>query len=94
MADFEIKIDKGIPLPEDTRSRANYPFADMEVGDSIFIPLEEGDNAQRMKNRLSQATRTFGKKQDPEQHFIIRYRLEKIGVGDREQSGVRIWRKD
>jgi hypothetical protein len=66
----------------------------MEVGDSIFIPLEEGDNAQRMKNRLSQATRTFGKKQDPEQHFIIRYRLEKIGVGDRELSGVRIWRKD
>ena len=54
MADFEIKIDKGIPLPEDTRSRSNYPFADMEVGDSIFIPLEEGDNAHRMKNRLSQ----------------------------------------
>jgi hypothetical protein len=94
MADLEIKIDKGVPLPEDTRSRSNYPFADMEVGDSIFIPLEEGDNAQRMKNRLSQATRTFGKKQDPEQHFIIRYRLEKIGVGDRELSGVRIWRKD
>ena len=55
MADFEIKIDKGIPLPEDTRSRSNYPFADMEVGDSIFIPLEEGDNAQREKP-LSQAT--------------------------------------
>ena len=94
MADFEIKIDKGVPLPEDTRSKSNYPFADMEGGDSIFIPLEEGDNAQRMKNRLSQATRTFGKKQDPEQHFIIRYRLEKIGVGVREHSGVRIWRKD
>ena len=94
MADLKIKIDKGVPLPDDTRSTSNYPFADMEVGASIFIPLEEGDNAQRMKNRLSQATRTFGKKQDPEQHFIIRYRLEKIGVGDREHSGVRIWRKD
>ena len=94
MADLKIKIDKDVPLPDDTRSRSNSPFADMEVGDSIFIPLEEGDNAQRMKNRLSQATRTFGKKQDPEQHFIIRYRLEKIGVGDRAHSGVRIWRKD
>ena len=60
----------------------------------IFIPLEEGDNAQRMEKPFVTSYRTFGKKQDHEQHFIIRYRLEKIGVGDREQSGVRIWRKD
>ena len=60
----------------------------MNVGDSIFFPLLEGDNATRMKNRLSQATRTFGKKQEPERHFVIRYRLED------EVSGVRVWRKD
>jgi len=41
-----------------------------------------------MKNRLSQATRTYGKKQTPERHFVIRYRLED------EKSGVRVWRKD
>ena len=84
----EFIIDKDIPFPEDTRSSAKYPFQHMEVGDSIFLPLKEGDNAKRMKNRLSQATRTYGKKQDPERHFIIRYRLEN------EISGVRIWRKD
>ena len=84
----EFIIDKDIPFPEDTRSSAKYPFQHMDVGDSLFLPLKEGDNAKRMKNRLSQATRTYGKKQDPEQHFIIRYRLEN------EISGVRIWRKD
>jgi len=84
----EFIIDKDIPFPEDTRSSAKYPFQHMEVGDSLFLPLKEGDNAKRMKNRLSQATRTYGKKQDPERHFIIRYRLEN------EISGVRIWRKD
>ena len=84
----EFIIDKDIPFPEDTRSSAKYPFQHMDVGDSLFLPLKEGDNAKRMKNRLSQATRTFGKKQDPECHFIIRYRLEN------EVSGVRIWRKD
>ena len=84
----EFIIDKDIPFPEDTRSSAKYPFKHMEVGDSIFLPIKEGDNAKRMKTRWSQATRTYGKKQDPECHFILRYRLEN------EISGVRIWRKD
>ena len=84
----EFIIDKNVPFPEDTRSSAKYPFQHMDVGDSLFLPLKEGDNAKRMKNRLSQATRTFGKKQTPERHFILRYRLED------EISGVRIWRKD
>jgi hypothetical protein len=54
----------------------------------MFFVLKEGDNAQRMKNRLAQASRTYGKKQEPEQHFVIRYRLEN------EISGVRVWRRD
>ena len=81
-------IEKGIPLPEDQRSMTAYPFAQMEEGDSIFFPLSPSDNSKRMKNRLAQASRGFGKKQIPEWHFIIRYRLEN------EVSGVRVWRKD
>ena len=82
-------IEKGIPFPTDIRGGMRYPiFSEMEVGDSLFFPLEEGDNANRMKNRLAQATRTYGKKQTPEQHFLIRYRLEN------EVSGVRVWRRD
>ena len=87
MEDFII--DKGIPLPDDMRGgRSLYPFDKLDTGDSVFFPLKEGDNAKRMKNRLSQASRTFGKKQEPERHFVLRYRLEN------EVSGVRIWRKD
>jgi|TARA_A100000172_G_scaffold79838_1_gene67852 hypothetical protein len=83
------KIDKGIPFPTDVRGDIKYPFfSEMEVGDSVFFTLEGNDNANRMKNRLSQATRTYGKKQTPERHFIVRYRLED------EVSGVRVWRKD
>lgn len=33
---MEIKIDKGIPAPD--RSRAKYPLAAMELGDSFFVP--------------------------------------------------------
>lgn len=85
---MEVKIDKGIPLPSDIRNELKYPFNEMDIGDSIFFPLEGEDNANRMKNRLAQATRTYGKKQTPERHFVIRYRLED------EKSGVRVWRKD
>ena len=87
--EIEVIIDKGIPLPDDLRGgRTMYPFDKMEAGDSMFFVLKEGDNAQRMKNRLAQSSRTYGKKQEPEQHFVIRYRLEN------EISGVRVWRKD
>ena len=83
------RIEKGIPLPADTRSETKYPvFGKMEVGDSVFFSLEGEDTATRIKNRLAQATRTFGKKQQPEMHFVLRYRLEN------EVSGVRVWRKD
>tara|TARA_R110000751_G_C13566348_1_gene458064 strand:+ start:74 stop:412 length:339 start_codon:yes stop_codon:yes gene_type:complete len=86
--DTGITIDVGVPLPQDTRTGSRYPFDKMEINDSIFVALKVGDNGQRLKNRLSQATRTYGKKQEPEQHFILRVRLEN------EISGVRIWRKD
>ena len=86
---MQYDIEKGVPLPEDMRGGGTrYPFDQMETGDSIFFSLDEGDNAKRLKNRLSQASRTFGKKQDPEWHFVLRFRLEN------ELSGVRIWRKD
>ena len=85
---MEVKIDKGIPLPTDIRNDLKYPFDKLEVGDSIFFPLSDEDNANRMKNRLAQATRTFGKKATPERHLVIRYRLED------EVSGVRVWRRD
>ena len=53
-----LKIEKGIPLPTDTRGDTKYPvFSNMEVGDSVFFPLTEEDNPKRMKNRLAQATR-------------------------------------
>jgi hypothetical protein len=82
-------IDKGVPLPEDMRGGGTiYPFDQLEVSDSIFFPLSASDNAKRMRNRLAQASRTFGKKQEPEWHFVLRFVLEN------EVSGVRVWRRD
>ena len=35
----DYKVDSGIPIPKDFRqSRFNYPFDEMNVGDSFFVP--------------------------------------------------------
>ena len=88
-------IEKNIPPPTDIRGKSSQrPWHKMEVGDSVFIPLKEDDNAQRAKNRLQQSTRTFCKKHEPEWEFVLRYRLENTGVAGTlgEQSGIRVWR--
>tara|TARA_R100000700_G_C3124805_1_gene112346 strand:+ start:88 stop:375 length:288 start_codon:yes stop_codon:yes gene_type:complete len=88
-------IEKNIPPPTDIRGKSSQrPWHKMEVGDSVFIPLKEDDNAQRAKNRLQQSTRTFCKKHEPEWKFVLRYRLENTGVAGTlgEQSGIRVWR--
>lgn len=32
-----ITIDKNVPLPDDLMRRVEYPFPDMEVGDSFVV---------------------------------------------------------
>ena len=34
----EIKIETGFPVP--IRTRAKYPWAEMKVGDSFFVPVK------------------------------------------------------
>jgi|TARA_R100001460_G_scaffold20889_2_gene42919 hypothetical protein len=92
-----FKIQKNIPIPEDIRgSSSQRPWDKMEVGDSVFIPLKENDNAQRAKNRLQQSTRTFCKKHQPDWKFVLRYRLEEVSDPSNptlvEVSGIRVWR--
>lgn len=47
-----IKIEKGIPISSDRRSK--YPWADMDVGDSFFVATDKVENFRRnvyAKNR-------------------------------------------
>lgn len=33
----EIKIESGVPIPENRGIQAKYPFSEMKVGDSFFL---------------------------------------------------------
>ena len=53
-----MKIEKGVPLPERTRSVNKYGWGDMEPGDSTFFPGEESS-----KGKVANAAgRFFGRK--------------------------------
>lgn len=72
-----IPIDRGIPLPPDRPVFARkYPFPDMRVGDSFFVP---GMNRQQMAGPIRYATCECRK-------FTTR-RVVENGI-----PGLRVWR--
>ena len=71
------KIDNNIPLPSSREYR--YPFADMDIGDSIFVPTAVG----RPENLAG-----YANSRHPERKFVGRTRTEG-GV-----AGYRVWRTE
>ena len=60
-----IEIEDDIPVPPGSDRRAverKYPLSELKVGQSFFLPLEEGDDLKRMANRLSQARQSYQKR--------------------------------
>lgn len=66
-------IESDIPMPE---GRSAYPFSQMEVGQSFFMPCEEKD-AKRIAGNARNAARRF-----PDRKFTSRVM----------ENGVRVWR--
>ena len=85
---IDIDIDKDIPVPTGSDRRnfeAKYPLKQMNVGDSFFLPLEEGDDIKRMGNRLSQARQGYQKRNEG-----VRF-TQRIWE-QKGETGIRIWR--
>ena len=83
-----IEIEDDIPVPPGSDRRSverKYPLSELKVGQSFFLPLEEGDDIKRMANHLSQARQTYQKK-----HEGVRL-TQRMWEKD-EQIGIRIWR--
>lgn len=75
----EIKIEKGIPIPEGRLgATVKYPYKDMEVGDSFYI-------ADYRKGRSSEAAM---------RQFIKLNKLNWKIRTKREDTGLRIWRAE
>lgn len=71
------KIEKNISLvPRHSKNNPLYPFKNMEIGDSFFVPFNE-ENPKILMKRISACSQHY-------KPFIFAVRTEK--------NGVRCWR--
>lgn len=71
-------IASDVPLPNRRGAPSRYPWREMSVGDSTFMPLPDGNNMATAARVFSHANREYG--------FMSRTVTEN-GV-----AGVRVWR--
>ncbi|WP_074298642.1 hypothetical protein [Paraburkholderia phenazinium] len=72
----EFAIEKGIPVPPRASGVTWHPFGQMEVGDSVFIPVKPGRDVPRIRHAAASYGRDHGRK------FTTR----------EQSGGVRVWR--
>ena len=74
---MKIEIEIGVPTPNNVRQYRKYPWKEMQIGQSFFVP---GDIAKTKNTLASSATRYKPTK------FVLRA-AEKDGL-----TGIRVWR--
>lgn len=75
------KIERNVPIPQ-VRSKFNFPWPEMEVGDSILVKAGSSESVDRLKGKIKGSARYFGEKTGRKFRSLI----------DREEKGVRVWR--
>ena len=85
---MEFKIEKNIPIQIGYRKKGSvqYPWKDMEVGDSVFIPKPEEKEVKKFSHYLRTNVN----------YCLLKYKLSwKFKFCTREENkieGVRVWR--
>lgn len=72
------EIEKGIEIPK----LEKYPYKQMEVGDSFFVPVKENQTIDSLQSGLKACTRTY----------VLVNKLDFEFATRRVEGGVRVWR--
>ncbi len=80
-----FQIESNIPLPEKKTANDKYPFKDMKVGDSFFVPGADTVPAI-LRGRLYASCSNRRQASGKTERFSVR--IETNGHGE----GVRVWR--
>lgn len=80
------EIERGVPLPPraNLAGHTKYPFGEMEIGDSFFIPIDTIDG-KKPSDSVSSAAYVFGKRNNKK--FTTRQVREEGTI-----KGYRVWR--
>jgi hypothetical protein len=77
------KIEKKVEIPV-VHSKQQYPWPQMQVGDSVLIQPEKGESLYNLKRKVGPAARYYGDKTGRKFKALL----------DREANGVRVWRTE
>ena len=89
----KITVDKDFPIPENAGNKGRpllYPWKEMEIGDSFFVPLDMMNEVKKnktiiqLRGQLANTAYRYGQRHDK----IFATRQE----GDAHNKGVRVWR--
>lgn len=75
------EIEQGVPVPQSGSCRtrpAKYPFRQLSVGESFFVPLSDGQSTTRLQRTLASCA--------ARQKVKVQTRVM--------EDGVRVWRKE
>ncbi len=75
------KIEQNVEIPT-VHSRFKFPWAAMEIDDSVFVEPEEGQTLFALKRKVGPSARYYGEKTCKKFKTLI----------DRENNGIRVWR--
>lgn len=76
-------VESGVPLPESPHARGRqpiYPWRDLNVGESFFVPCKEGEGPRILIRRITPTAYKAGRK------------LGKTFTSRSMPDGVRVWR--
>lgn len=86
----DIKIEKDIPIPRGRMGRPfKYPFKELEIGDSFFVPLKKTEN-KALKLKYLQTRLVAAGSDVIKNHF--KDRKFKTSMIKEPIAGVRVWR--
>lgn len=74
-------IEQKVKIPE-VRSRFKFPWSEMQVGDSVLIEAEKGENLNNLKRKVAPSALYYGQRTDKKFKALL----------DHDNNGVRVWR--
>jgi len=77
------KVEKNVPIPAGY-TKYKFPWAKMEVGDSVLIKVGENEGIKKMRSIIRRSGRYYGEKTNK------KFRFET----NPERTAVRIWRTE
>lgn len=80
------KVEKNVemPLKKTFTAGSKYPFAEMDIGDSFFVPATSREDAKKVQTRVSASGTKF--------RAVHGRRFSTRVIEENDGFGVRVWR--